>query len=444
LRASCKKRCGFFISVIALLGNAYSWSDSVDNARVWRSPEKTRLVFDLSHPTSHKIFPLQNPDRLVIDLQNIKLQTDLTQLKLNDTPIVDVRSAVKDGDDLRIVIDLKNTVSPRSFTLDKNEQYGNRLVVDLFDDAPITKKTVEAVVNKPSGRRDIIIAIDAGHGGEDPGALGKNGVHEKYLVLAIAKALKTKIDQTSGYKGKLVRGGDYFIPLRDRSSKARDFRADLFVSIHADGFRTSQPRGGSVFALSRRGATSETAKYLAQRENRADLIGGVDSVSIKDKGRMLAQVLLDLSMTATLSSSLEIGDEVLKEMGKITKLHKSRVEQAGFVVLKSPDIPSLLIETGFITNPTDAKNLNSKRFQKKMAGAIFKGIDRYFNKHAPAGTWLANNPSKAGGRTHIISHGDTLLEIAQRYQVNVGSLKAVNGLENSRIKLGQKLKIPTG
>jgi N-acetylmuramoyl-L-alanine amidase len=444
LRASCKKLCGFLIGVITLLGGAYSWSDSVDNARVWRSPEKTRLVFDLSNPANHKIFPLQNPDRLVIDLKNIKLQTDLAQLKLADTPIVSVRSAVKDGDDLRIVIDLKNKVSPRSFTLGKNEQYGDRLVVDLFDDAPTTKKTVETVVNKPSGNRDIIIAIDAGHGGEDPGALGKNGVHEKYLVLAIAKALKAQIDQAPGFKGKLVRGGDYFIPLRGRSAKARDYRADLFVSIHADGFKTSQPRGASVFALSRRGATSETAKYLAQRENRADLIGGVDSVSIKDKDKMLAQVLLDLSMTATLSSSLEVGADVLKEMAKITKLHKPGVEQAGFVVLKSPDIPSLLIETGFITNPTDAKNLNSKTFQKKLAVAIFKGVDRYFNNHAPAGTWLANNQSKSGGRTHIISRGDTLSEIAQRYQVSVGTLKAVNGLKGSRIKLGQKLKIPTG
>lgn len=415
---------------------------TIDGSRLWRSPERTRLVLDLSGPVQHQIFTLQNPDRLVVDIKDVSFKSNFDHLQLKNTPIRAVRTGVKDGDDLRIVLDLKDRVSPRSFTLGRNEKYGDRLVLDIYDIEQKTVKTVADAVTGSDKNRDIIIAIDAGHGGEDPGAVGRGKKeYEKTVVLAIAKMLAKRINQTKGYRAVLIRTGDYFIPLRKRSALARKHRADLFVSIHADGFKSPKPRGASVFALSRRGATSETARYLARRENNADLIGGVDTVSIKDKDKMLASVLLDLSMTATVSSSLEVGADVLKEMGRIIPLHKKQVEQAGFVVLKSPDIPSILVETGFITNPQDAKLLSQTKFRQRMALALYDGIKNYFIKHPPEGSWLAANRS-AMPRVHVIARGDTLSEIAERYDVSVKQLMSHNGLKNTRIVLGQRIKIP--
>jgi len=414
---------------------------TVDGVRLWRAPDHTRLVFDLSEPVSHKVFPLDNPPRLVVDIAKSTLNASADNLDLSNSPVAAMRSGVKDKTDLRIVFDLNSMVNPRSFVLAKNQQYGHRLVVDLYDNEQKTVKTVEDVAGV-TGDRDIIIAIDAGHGGEDPGALGPKGIREKQVVLAISRELKTLLDQTPGFRAKLVRDGDYYIPLRGRTHIARQHRADMFISIHADAFTKSSAHGASVFALSRRGATSETARYLASRENQADLIGGAGSVSLDDKDHMLASVLLDLSMTATLSSSLDVGAEVLRSIGGIAKLHKRHVEQAGFMVLKSPDIPSILVETGFISNPGEAKLLSNRAYQQKMARAIFNGVSRFYEKAPPAGTKLAARKPGSGG-VHVISRGDTLSDIAERYSVSVDDLLRYNGLTSTRIRVGQRLKIPT-
>ena len=437
-------RAGIFPLLLALLWSSDCLAQfQIENVRLWRAPDHTRLVFDVSNSVEHNLFPLQNPDRLVVDIKNTGLlrASAFEGLALDNTPIQRIRSGVKDGSDLRIVLDLKQSIKPRSFTLNKNEQYGDRLVVDLYDRQPETIKVVDDVVGQQANR-NIIIAIDAGHGGEDPGAIGPGKIREKDVVLSISRHLQKIINGRRGYTATLVRDGDYYIPLRKRTDLARERRADLFVSIHADAFHKPQANGASVFALSQRGATSETAQYLANKENRADLIGGAGSVSLEDKDALLASVLLDLSMTATLSSSLDVGREVVNQIGGVTRLHKKHVEQAGFVVLKSPDIPSILVETGFISNPDEARKLKKSSYQLQMAQAIFSGIDRYFADHPPMGTWIANNRGKAVERDYVIARGDTLSAIAMKYNVTVDQLLRYNKLSSSRIRIGQKIKIP--
>ena len=299
----------------------------------------------------------------------------------------------------------------------------------------------------PSGKRAIVIAIDAGHGGEDPGALGPKGAREKHVTLAIAKELQRQINAERGYRAELVRTGDYFIPLRKRTVIARKKGADLFVSIHADAAPRAAAFGASVYALSDRGATSETARWLADSENQSDLIGGAGNVSLDDKDKMLAGVLLDLSMTASLSSSLNVGQKVLSNMGRITPLHKRRVEQAGFMVLKSPDIPSILVETGFISNPNEAAKLATLSHQQSLARSIQSGIRQFFQQNPPPGTyvaWLRDSGKIAPGpREHVVSSGESLALIAQRYQVGLAVLRSANNLRSDTIKVGQTLNIPT-
>ena len=432
--------------VIALsLWTLVAEAASVQSVRLWRAPDHTRLVFDLNQPAEHSLFSLENPDRIVLDLSNTSFKGDFDSLDLKDTPITRIRSAQRNQTDLRIVFDLHQGVNPRSFPLKDNDQYGNRLVLDLYDKYQEKKKTVSDAVATTARDRDIIISIDAGHGGEDPGALGPGGIREKQVVLAISRALQALVDREPGFKAEMVRTSDYYIPLRGRTDIARDQRADLFVSIHADAFKNPAARGASVFALSASGATSETARYLAQRENQADLIGGVGNLKISDKDQMLAGVLLDLSMTATLNSSLDVGKHVLEQMGNIARLHKKHVEQAGFVVLKSPDIPSILVETGFISNPGEARQLADRAYQQRMAEAIFAGIRAYFYRSAPPGTWVAKNRGLEGDTpsVYVIARGDTLSGIAARYNVSVEALKRHNGMTSTDIRVGQRLKIPT-
>jgi N-acetylmuramoyl-L-alanine amidase len=414
---------------------------SIDGIRLWRAPDHTRLVFDLSGPIEHKVFVLENPHRLVVDVNGASSRAKSTGLDLSKTPISGLRTAVRNKGDLRIVLDLSRPVNPRSFMLGSNEQYGDRLVVDLYEDKQSKTRTVADVVNSRGQLRDIIIAIDAGHGGDDPGAIGPGRIYEKKVALEISRKLKKLADAEPGFRGVLVRTGDYYIPLRKRASIARKKRADILISIHADAFKQASAHGASVYALSRRGATSETARYLAQRENRADLIGGVGTVSLNDKDAMLAGVLLDLSMTATLDSSLDIGGRVLRSVGKITRLHKKRVEQAGFVVLKSPDVPSILVEMGFISNPKEAKRLNQRDHQGKMARAIFSGVKEYFKNTPPVGSLLASQQKKSG-TVYVVARGDTLSEIAHKHQVSVGAIQRHNKLKSTRIRIGQRIKIP--
>jgi N-acetylmuramoyl-L-alanine amidase len=415
---------------------------TVDDIRAWRAPDHTRLVFDLSESVKYKIVPLTNPDRLIIDIQDATLGVQTTKFDFSSMPISSLRSSTMGKNNLRIVLDLKKPLYPKAFILDPNEQYSDRLVVDLYDqDKKSTKPT--SISLPKNNRRDIVVAIDAGHGGEDPGAIGPKRLLEKHVVLAIGRELKKLLDKERGYKGVLIRDGDYYVSLRDRTSIAHKKRADIFISIHADAFNKPSASGASVFILSRSGASSETARYLAGRENRADLIGGSGSVSLDDKDHMLVSVLLDLSMTATLNSSLVLGASVLKSIDGIAKLHKKKVEEAGFVVLKSPDIPSILVETGFISNPSEAKKLATNSYQKKIAHAIFKGVTRYFSTNLPMGTLLVSKKSGVNGPTiYIVAPGDTAYQIAKHYNISVKKLLKYNGLNNSQINIGQRLNIP--
>jgi N-acetylmuramoyl-L-alanine amidase len=415
----------------------------INSIRVRPSPERTRIVFDLTQPVEHKIFKLENPARLVLDIEDTKLAAKVDKLVLKDTPIGKIRIARRHETDLRIVFDLLTEVKPRSFVLQPIFQYGDRLVIDLYTPAQQIKPEVREAEQISRQMRDVVIALDAGHGGDDPGALGHK-VQEKNVVLAIAKILEKLFEKETGYKALMIRTGDYYVGLRKRTSVAREKQADLFISIHADAFKTADASGASIYAISERGATSETARWLAEKENRADLIGGVGGVSLDDKDDLLAGVLLDLSMTASLSSSLELGDSVLTEMKSMTKLHKSKVEQAGFAVLKSPDIPSILIETGYISNPQEARKLNSRSHQKKLSMAIFQGIRKYVESNPPPGSYLAWK--KQGERTrlsHVIERGDTLSTIAQKYRVSTNKLKKENKLRTDVIRIGQVLQIPT-
>ena len=418
----------------------------VIDVRLWRAPDHTRVVFDLSDAIEHSILQLDNPTRVVVDINNVKLSGALDDLPLENTPIERVRSGIRKGNDLRIVFDLRAKVTPKSFALDPNERTGHRLVLDLFDDAVDKTKQPETEdltletksVDELAGRRDIIIAIDAGHGGEDPGASGPKKLREKDVVLKIARKLHARLAKTPGFKPVMIRDGDYYVSLRGRRDLARKAQADLFVSIHADAFNQASANGASVYVLSTRGATSTAAQYLADRENAADLVGGV---RLSDKDDVLAGVLTDLSMTATLDTSLSLGRDVLEEVDKIAKLHKRKVEQAGFAVLKSPDIPLILVETGFISNPGEAQKLATEAYQDKMARAIQVGIQDWFTTHPPAGTMLAWQRSQRG-REYVIVSGDTLSEIAERHRVSVSSLKSSNGLKSNTIRVGQKLIIP--
>jgi N-acetylmuramoyl-L-alanine amidase len=429
----------FFWSILSIfLANSVFAQPAIEQIRVWPSPQSTRVVFDLSGPVAHTLFQLSNPERVVIDLPATELNFDLNTLNFSATPMNAIRSGTRDDGGLRLVVDLSDAARPKSFSLEPNESYGYRLVLDLeTDNAPVVR-TIEEVASE---NRDIIIAIDAGHGGEDPGASGPNNLREKNVVMGIARQMQQFIDSTPGYQALMVRDGDYYIALRERAEIARQNRADIFISIHADAFDQPQANGASVYALSDRGATSERASYLAQKENRADLIGGVGDLSLRDKDDLLASVLLDLSMTATLDSSLRLGAAIVPQMGQVTRMHKNQVEQASFMVLKSPDLPSLLIETGFISNPQEARNLANPTFQANMAQAIFNGVRSYFERFPPDGTLLASIGSSEP-QSYVIQPGDTLSEIAEQFGVSSSNLMQHNSLNSSVIRVGQTLRIP--
>ena len=429
-----------FLSLMSggFLATSVSASE-INSVRLWRAPDNTRIVFDVSGNINYHVFQLDNPRRLVIDIANISQPPLLDHLNLKSSPIAKVRSAKRNGKDLRVVLELKAQISPKHFTLKANEQYSNRLVVDLFDKKRTTSRSVEEVVEQSD--RKIIIAIDAGHGGEDPGALGPKRIREKNIALQIARRLDNLFDKDPSYDGVLVRSGDYYLAHRKRTQIARNNQADFFISIHADAFTDSRAYGASVYALSNKGATSEAARYLAKNQNNADLIGGASTLNLGDKDKMLAGVLLDLSMTATMNSSLEAGQHVLKQMGSVARLHKKKVEQAGFLVLKSPDIPSLLIETGFISNPKEARQLSSATYQQRMAKAIYNGLDQYYSKQPPEGTLLAKIIDRKP-RRYIVARGDTLSEISAQYKISMTRIMRYNKMSSSTIRAGQEIAIP--
>ena len=432
--------CWFIAGWLSLLPTGPTLGADVEAVRLWRAPDHTRVVLDVSEATAFSTVSLKNPDRFVVDLTDSRLRADLGSLPLEGTPIRQLRSGVREGVDLRLVFDLNQKVRTSVFILPPSDATGHRVVVDLFDEStPIEPQPVLSVESLDA-RRDIIIAIDAGHGGEDPGALGPGGLREKTVVLQIARRLEAQLAKIPGYKPMLVRTGDYYVSLKNRRDRARNLEADLFISIHADAFREKSAYGASVYALSKRGATSTTAQYLADSENAADLVGGVE---LSDMDPMLAGVIADLSMDGTLDISMSLGSLILEQIGGVAKLHKKKVEQAGFAVLKSPDVPSLLIETGFISNPGEADRLSTPAYQDKMARAIRRGIQSWFARQPPPGTLLAWQREQ-GGREVTIASGDTLSEIAERFGVSVASIKANNGLSRDVIYIGQTLVIPEG
>ncbi|KAF3977389.1 MAG: AMIN domain-containing protein [Methylococcales symbiont of Iophon sp. n. MRB-2018] len=433
------------LGLLLLSLSVYAQPISVNSLRYWTAPDHTRMVFDVTNTATHQIFLIDKPARLVIDFHNAKLKSLLKQPPKDHPLFSRVRSATHNKKGLRVVVDLKAEVNPKSFSLNPNKTYGHRLVIDLYDKTSKSNKYSAKAVDSSkqvtksvtSKARDIVIAIDPGHGGEDPGAHGPRGTKEKKVVFDISKRLAALINKKPGMKAVLVRKGDYYIKLRKRMEIARAAKAQLFVSIHADAFKNPKVKGASVFTVSKRGASSEAARWLAQHENAADLVGGV---KLADKEDMVATVLMDLSQKNTKEVSRNIAGRVLRNFKNIGHLHSQNVQKAGFMVLKSPDIPSILVETAFISNPDEERKLRSAKHQQKMARAIFKGVVDYFKQYPPPNTYFAlNNANK-----HIISRGETLSGIADQYGVSMRSIKIANALASNKIQIGQVLKIPRG
>jgi len=425
------------ISLIFAMLCTSTWAGNavIRDARLWSAPDSTRIVFDISAPVEHSLFTLSKPNRIVVDIRKSKLNKKLIGSQYSKGVVRRIRSATQNNSDTRIVLDLAADVTPRSFLLKPHQSYGHRLVIDLQSKhAKKSSRKQTAKVKKKKSRRDLIIAIDAGHGGEDPGAIGHKGTREKDVVMAIARKLQRMISKQRGMRPVMIRTGDYYIGLRKRVSIARKNKADMFISIHADAFHNKSARGASVFALSQRGASNETARWLAESENASDFIGGV---SLEDKDDLLASVLLDLSMNGKVEASLELGDYVLSELKNVSRVHKRNVGQAGFAVLKSPDIPSILVETAFISNPKEEKKLRDSRYQQRMANSILKGVNAYFKQNEVPGTLLAQ-------RHHVIAKGESLSVIADRYKVSLKELRHENELKSDRLIVGKVLVIPGG
>ena len=425
-----------------LLGSAgLARAADVNGVRVWSGPESTRVVFELSAPVDHRVFALNDPDRLVIDLEASSASASLS-LPEGKGLVTAVRSGDRPDGALRIVLDLKQAAKAKTFLLPPNDQYGDRLVVDLL------RPDAESVVRRaplPSdgSGRSLVIAIDAGHGGEDPGATGRRGVREKDVVLAIARELAKDVNAEPGMRAVLTRNGDHFVSLRKRMEIAHAAKADFFMSIHADSYRDASAEGATVYVLSDKGASDEAALLLAQRENASDLIGGV---SLADKDQLLARVLLDLSQSAALSASTAAGQRVIKRMGEVVDMRRTRVQQAPFLVLKSPDVPSVLVETAYISNPHEEGELRSRDFQQKLAQALHDGIVDYFVSNPPPGSYFAlHTPQQPPAPVrHVITRGETLSEIAERYRVSTATLRRSNSLKSDVVRIGQVIVIPPG
>lgn len=414
-------------------------ANQLDSVRIWAAPESTRVVFDLSQAPQYESFTLTNPERLVVDIKNASNKVQLDRLSNNSKLIKRIRVSQSPGKGiLRLVLDLHKPIKSNLFTLSPTAPYGNRLVVDLDDS--FSAETKAKVTTHSSGtNRNIVIAIDAGHGGEDPGSIGPTGVYEKRVVLDISKRLADKINATPGMQAVMTRTGDYFVDLNRRSELARRSKADLLLSIHADAFTSPQPRGASAWVLSMRRADSELGRLLEQTEKHSELLGGVgDIIQNSDVEKYLVQTLIDMQKNNSMVMGNDIAKDILRDLGGVTHLHKKEPEAASLAVLKAADIPSILIETGFISNPGEEKLLVNYNHQQKLANAIHKGVVRYFESNPPSGTLI----SKSASSKHKVQSGESLSVIAKRYGVSVNNLKKANNLRSDVVRIGQHLVIP--
>jgi N-acetylmuramoyl-L-alanine amidase len=436
-------RIGFLFLLLAA-GSSAAQAAALKDVRVWGSPDSTRVVLDLTEPATYTLFTLSGPERIVIDFAAIDADLGALGAPAASGVVKGVRFGERGRSGLRVVIDVNEKVEAKGFLTPPNETYGHRLVVDLGHAQPAAAQApvpMPVKVAGGDGQRDLVIAIDAGHGGEDPGAIGKAGTREKTVALAIARKLADRINAEPGMKAVLTRTGDYFVKFKDRIERARDNQADLFVSIHADAFMDRSIRGSSVYVLSTRRASSEAARWLADRENAADLIGGV---SLHDKSNVLQSVLLDLSQNAAISASREAAGRVLTELDQVGRLKKSDVQHASLIVLTSPDVPSMLVETAFISNPDEERKLKDPGHQDRLATAIHAGVRRYFYDNPPPGTRVAVLAAMERGQAlrHVVSPGETLVDVAGRYAVGIDDLRRRNHLETETVASGTILEIP--
>lgn len=423
------------IFICTFAGQAWA-ANVIEGVRIWPAPDNTRVVFDLSSKPDYSYFFLTGPNRLVIDFKNTQNTVNLKELAKNDNRIKLIRSSSAKGkNNIRIVFELNNKYKDNIFPLTPTGPYGNRLVIDLNDESRFTA----IAKNKPKDtKRDVIIGIDAGHGGDDPGSISKNGTYEKTITLAISKKLEKLINREPGLKAVMIRKSDYFVNLNRRTEIARKEQVDFLVSIHADAFTSPKPRGGSVWIVTNRRADSELSRWLANREKNSELLGGGGELIKKTNDDHLAVFIADLTKDKSLEISDKMARAVIKEMKLVTKMHKTLPQNRSLAVLKSSDIPSMLVETGFISNPYDFKNLTSPTHQNKLANAIFKGVSTYFKAYPPEGSYLASFKPKE----HKISRGESLSLVAQRYKVSIKDLKLANNLKTDVVRIGQTLTIP--
>ena len=412
---------------------------------MWRAPDHTRLVFDLSDSVSYNIFSLQNPERLVIDIEESDFRASLSDLDFADSPLRDIRTGPRDGGGLHVVLDLAMPIRHSSFTLGANGEFRDRLVVDLFDPVQAPVATPRTIPAPESSQRDIRVAVVAGHGGEDPGAPGYDGrIWEKDVTLAVARAIRDRLERAPGYTPVMIRDGDYTVELKSRPVMAREHRVDIYLSIHADSYSGRGAEGVTIYALSGETADRENIRRIEQKENRADLLGGLaGDTRIADIDDDLALTLLDLSMTWSIEQSVSLGTHILGALDGVARLRRDKVQGGNLWELRSPDIPSILIETGYLSNPDEAKKLVTRSYQERLADAIVQGVMNYFQEAPPEGTLIAWQKANGIKPSHyVVKRGDSLSEIAQQFNVSLAELKAANNLRDNTIRIGQSLAIP--
>ena len=430
--------------LLVLLSNTvYGNTANINNIRIWQSPENTMLIFDTSHQTQYTIAELDNPKRILVTIKANKMLKPLHSSSYKNTNIIKIKRYKNKGN-IIFELTMRKQIKFKYYELEPFSNYGYRIVLDIDDTVHNVKKLNTEINydNITNNKRNIKIVIDPGHGGEDPGATAiNNKLYEKHLVLKVAKKMQTYFDNMPGFEAHLTRKSDYYIKLGRRTDIAHKYKADAFISVHADSFTTGGASGASIYTLSTKGATSESARKLAERENLSDLVGGIEVTTLNRRSRYLQDTLFDLRLNETLESSIVLGNNILPELNKITKLHKKQVEQAEFVVLQSPSIPSILIECGFLSNSVESNKLNSTLFQAKLAEAVTRGVKKYFYDNAFPGTYIYHKNHRDKVKVKV-KKNDSLSTLSKKYNVSINAIKKENKLKSNIIKIGQELLIP--